>query len=554
MPISDNKHKILVFIFFLTYLLIGLCIYKDYGVSWDESAGRYRGIASINYALHGDPAIFDFIGRHNGPAYEMFLIGMEKLLIPNADIRTKYFTRHLLIFLTFYIGVVFFYLLCKKRFSSWAMGLLGCLFLILSPRIFAHSFYNSKDIIFLTFFIISIYTLFRYIEDRSLLNILFHAFSCAFLTDIRIFGGVVFLFTLLFAGIDFFKAGRKGWGNGETLTILLGFIFYTSYFIFFVFLLWPFLWPHPLHNFVESIKILSQYPIHRKILYFGQYVQSSNLPWHYGVVSLIIITPLLYTICFCLGFCALVVAIVKNTAQFFISRREDVICLAWFLMPLAYVIILKTHLSGWRHLCFVYPAFLMIALVGINSFFSFVKARLTGYQSKITKIGAFLIIALSLLYVAVFMFEHHPFEDMYYSPLAGKGLNEAASNFEADFWGIHYKEAFEYILKHDEGSLINIYVSNFPGILNKDIISLPDRRRLVCFFDTSRTRELFRSLEAYELPQRLHLSARKSSQAGETVKYFIVDRYDDPNKYASFKKYHSITVDGLEVMTIYKAF
>ena len=51
------------------------------------------------------------------------------------------------------------------------VGRLGSLFLILSPRIFAHSFYNSKDLAFLSFFIISIYTMVRYLEEKTLASI-----------------------------------------------------------------------------------------------------------------------------------------------------------------------------------------------------------------------------------------------------------------------------------------------------------------------------------------------------------------------------------------------
>ena len=35
----------------------------------------------------------------------------------------------------------------KERFNSYFYGVLGALFLFLSPRIFAESFYNQKDIV-----------------------------------------------------------------------------------------------------------------------------------------------------------------------------------------------------------------------------------------------------------------------------------------------------------------------------------------------------------------------------------------------------------------------
>lgn len=45
----------------------------------------------------------------------------------------------------FLVGVIFFCLLCRRVFKSWMLAVMGSLFLVLQPRIFAHSFYNSID-------------------------------------------------------------------------------------------------------------------------------------------------------------------------------------------------------------------------------------------------------------------------------------------------------------------------------------------------------------------------------------------------------------------------
>ena len=110
--------------------------------------------------------------------------------------------RHLVTFLLFYTSVFFFYRLCKYRFNSWKIGLLGSLFLILSPRIFAHSFYNPKDLPFLSMFIISIYTLVSYLNRKTLPRAAIHALICALLIDIRILGIIVPLFTVIFLFAD----------------------------------------------------------------------------------------------------------------------------------------------------------------------------------------------------------------------------------------------------------------------------------------------------------------------------------------------------------------
>jgi len=149
----EKKHKIIVIIFFAVYLFLGIIIFKDYGISWDEPARRENGIITVKYILEGDKTLLNTTNSH-GTAFEVLLIFLEKILCLK-DSRDIYLMRHLFTFLLFYTGVIFFYLLCTDIFRNWKTGILGCLFLILSPRIFAHSFYNSKDIPFLVLFVIS---------------------------------------------------------------------------------------------------------------------------------------------------------------------------------------------------------------------------------------------------------------------------------------------------------------------------------------------------------------------------------------------------------------
>ena len=68
-----------------------------------------------------------------------------------------YQLRHILVFLYFFIGLIFFYKILLNRFKNETIALLGVILLFITPRIFCDSFQNTKDIIFLTFIIISTY-------------------------------------------------------------------------------------------------------------------------------------------------------------------------------------------------------------------------------------------------------------------------------------------------------------------------------------------------------------------------------------------------------------
>jgi len=306
-----KKYKIVVCLFFITYFLIGTGIFKDYSVSWDESAARERGKLSVEYVINGNQSLFSIEGKYHGPAFEMLLFTIEKYLNLSRDSRAIYLMRHFVTFLLFYTSVWFFYLLCKRGFQSWRIGLLGSLFLIMSPRLFAHSFYNSKDVAFLAFFIISIYTLVRFLDKKTLGNAFLHALTCALLVDVRIPGVIIPFFTLISFGIDLLTTKSE---NGERKKIIKNLLGYVILLICFIILFWPFLWPHPFRHFIESFKLMVHYsPASRtENLYLGKYLKSTNLPWHYIPLWVIISTPIIYTIFFFVGCFASLKLLLKN--------------------------------------------------------------------------------------------------------------------------------------------------------------------------------------------------------------------------------------------------
>ena len=208
---------------FLAYLIVGVFIYRDYGISWDEATSRGNGAVSaayINNIFHivslknianyaGNttevPNLKDWKDRDYGVLFELVLI-VPEIVLKLKDSKVIFETRHLLTFVTFWVSVIFFYFLIQECFNDWKFGLTGCLFLVLSPRIFADSFYNSKDIILLSFTILATYTLTRFLRQPNLLNALFHAITSAAVTDIRIVGVYLPVVSIFFIGLEVIKS------------------------------------------------------------------------------------------------------------------------------------------------------------------------------------------------------------------------------------------------------------------------------------------------------------------------------------------------------------
>ena len=535
----ESKRKIVVPLFFFGYLIVGLLIFDDYGLSWDEGLQRTVGMRNYAYIFYGNQELVTHKDRFYGPVFELFLIHLENVL-NLSDVRVIYLMRHLINFLLFYTSVFFFYLICKQRFQDWKVGLLGSLFLILSPRIFAHSFYNSKDLSFLSMFIISVYTLIEFLNKKTLLRAFIHSLACAILIDIRILGVLVPCITMLFIASELMLTLRslkiKIRNNNIVFSLLpfykstkmnnliQSFFLYIILLIFFTILFWPTLWINPASNFIKAVQYFSYFPDDVTVLYRGEFISDKNLPWHYIPTWIGITTPILYLFYFFVGLIITVLLISRNPMDFIENQtRYDLIFMLWFFTPLIYVIVFKSVLyDGWRQLYFIYPALLVISLKGLISQFKFIKLKLKGRVYETVKILLVLIVLNSLIGTTFFMVRNHPFQSVYFNRLTGKDLESVVNNFELDYWGLSYQQALIFILENDSNKVIKIFVDNMPGELNSDILTPSERIRLEYVNDLN------------------------------MAKYYLSNYRWPKEKHPLDKEFYSISVDGVKIMVVYK--
>jgi len=427
--------------------------------------------------------------------------------------------RHLAIFLTFYASVAVFYLLCKHQFRSWKMGLLGSLMLILHPRIFAHSFYNSKDLVFLSFFIISMFSLVRYLDRKTLGRAAVHALFCAILINVRVLGVLVPFLTLVALEMDYIWPG-KSHSPAEKRMVVRSVLTYIALLIFLTILFWPRLWSDPIMNFIKALLVLGKFPLSFHLLYFGQLILSTKLPWHYIPVLILITTPIAYTFFFSIG----AADALRNLSQDGTQRRENrntVLFLLWFFLPLLAVIVLQSTLyDNWRHLYFVYPALVLLALGGIRATFAEVRTWKPKKLAKRTQWGLLAFLVASFVSTAAFMIRNHPHENVYFNASIIGGTRGAETLFEFDIWGTLYREALEYILKEDGSPQVRVFVPTQPGWNNHLLLPAEGRQRL----------EFVKEEEA---------------------EYFILYRYVSVSPQQMHEKY-SVTVDGVKIMSVYQ--
>ena len=493
LPINLNKN-IYISIFFFIFFVLGIYIFPDYGISIDEDNTRIIGFLSLKYINsiflpENLPKIDEIINSqlraHEGYATSGIVFDLPmaflEFILKIEESRQYYLLRHFFNFLIFFVSVYFFFLIIHNRFKSWALGILGSLFLILSPRIFANSFFNNKDIVFMSLFIISLYMGIKFIEKKNIKNAIIFSILSAIAINLRIFALILPTLILLLY-IENISGNKNNYKN--LIIPLLVFLFLMPCFII---LFEPNLWSNPVGFFSYYIKNLSEHNLGIYNYYLGKFISTDNPPWHYSLIWIFVTTPILYIFFFLTGFFYLCHRTIKrwinikNNEYFFKiwsenTELQDLIFLVTFLIPL----IVTTYFGsvsydGWRHLYFIYPSFLLIAIIGFN----FLK------NSYLKKWKNFLYISsiVLVLFTGLWMYNNHPFQYVYFNFLAGKNFNE---KFEMDYSGVSNKNALEYIISKENKNVKVHNLSTTDLILSREILDEESKKKIKIVGDISK--------------------------------------------------------------------
>ena len=453
-----NLPRLFSFAFFALLLVIGLWSYPDYGVSADEATQRGIGETSLSYVNRVIPLPFlDRPAPIDSPAASIFETQRDRAYGVAFELPAEYLIqvfgmkdaqafdfRHLLNFLLFYLAVYFFYRLLFIRYQNQTIALLGAALLVLSPRIFGDAFFNDKDLVFLSLFLIASFTLVKWLTEPNYKSLIAHAFVCALAIDVRIMAVILPALTILVVPL---------WQKGQGLkikTIISQLALYCICLILLIIAFWPWLWTNPLGHFLEAFWRMAHFENKMEMRFLGGIVDGGKLPWTYVPVWLGVTTPLLYSVLFFVGLAAIGRQTWKGGFQTLRDSGpfQDLIFLILFFAPLAAVIVLHSVLyNGWRQMYFIYPAFVVIATRGLVALWNVSGRR------KILKPLLVLTVSLSLSYTAYWMVRWHPYQYLYFNVLAG----QSSKRFDVDYWGVAYREPVLAILNQDPTKKYAIY-------------------------------------------------------------------------------------------------
>ena len=475
----------LTYIFFGAYFIIGVKIYKDYGITTDEPFQRTSGYYWYLWIISNffsDYSNFEFLKINfnkmewsqefknglfleYGVIFDLFAVFVEDIF----NLENVYQKKHLLNFLIFFSSSVCFFQLIKYRFKNNFLSFIGVLFYITSPRIFAESFYNSKDIIFMSFTLFAVFFGVKLLKNYKIKNIILFSLFAALATDIRTMGIFLILLFIIFFILECLEENSFLKKNFILFSLLI-----FSYFLF-TYLFWPHLWLNPLDNFLASFQSFKNYSWGGSVLYLGEYVSAQHLPWHYSLVWIVITLPIIYSLLFVIGSFNISFNFFNNflnidpenfSKKLWYSHNDkiDLFILMYFLVPIVAVIAFGSTLyNGWRHLYFIYPALVYISIFGLKYILSFDFFKNFKY------------FFYSIIFIFIFinfynLIKFHPYQNVYFNYLVEKKANYL---FEVDYWGSGNAHALKKIIKDAQSNKkINVGTASFtPLSYSKYIIN-----------------------------------------------------------------------------------
>lgn len=463
-PEGSNRWIVL---FFLGYFIFGLTVVDDYGLGWDEQFDRIDNGATVyNFVVHGEKqAYLDCAEKYHGPAIQLPLFALERLFQLN-DSRNVHVFRHTCTFILFFVSSIAFYHLIRRLYPPTWIAFIAVVFYVFSPRIFADSFYNSKDLGFLSVFTLALYAGWNWLDKRTTKTLILFGFSCGFLISVRITGLVLPLITTAFYVLYDLRTRDSVVIVRSCFHAALLLVVTTAITI----VCWPILWLGPVEQFVAAWKEMSHFGWHSNTLFLGKMVYSDELPWYYLPVWMGITIPVLVLFLFCVALPLLCIRSLRAVRKLPLLEWSNLYLAAIFLAPVLAILLLHSVLyDGWRHVFFLHAPLTALAVYPLY--------LLAHWLPTLQRYIAPAVIVL-MLPVFARMSVLHPLENLYFNRLFLKDLNDVVFRYEMDYWGLSNRQLLSELLKRDPRGIIHIKPEHFPSWFNREILTREDRARL----------------------------------------------------------------------------
>ena len=470
------------------FAIAGLAVVDDYGIAGDETVQHRIALANANYVITGDT---DGLGlyyrdfRYFGVAFEMPLLLAERAL-GLQDSRHIYLMRHLITHLFFIMGGFVCAMLAYRMLGSRWIALIAMLLFLLHPRLYAHSFFNTKDIPFAALLLIALYLAHRAFRKDAIGAFLLCGMVVGLAINLRPFALMLLPMMLAMRALDLWQAS----GRAERNRILESAGIFTAAALAITYIAHPYYWENPL-RFIETIQAVSQHRESSSIenLFMGETYWSNAVPWNYIPVWFAITAPPVALPLGALGAAAVCWQGISRPLASLLAgeTRFRILLLGCFVTPVAVVIILQSNIyNDWRYMYFLWGPFCLLAAVGLHMIANSnvwqgrweVGAQLPGWVcgGAPRQALAYGVVGVGLITTLTAMAALHPYEHLYFNALVDtKTPGALGKRYDMDYWHVARRQSLESLLARYPDDTLRVWIPKKAAL----ILPQSDRDRIV---------------------------------------------------------------------------
>ena len=471
------------------FVVAGVAIVDDYGVAGDDLAQREIANANADYIVTGATDGLDYRDyRYFGVVFDMPLLLVERAL-GQQDSRAIFITRHLLTHLFFIAGGFACGMLAyRMMMGSRLIALLAMLMFLLHPRLYAHSFFTSKDAPFAALLLVALYLTHRAFRKDTLGAFLLCGIGVGMAINLRPFALMLLPMILAMRGLDLWQAGR-----GERKRILASAGIFAAAALAVVYIIHPYHWENPL-RFIDTVRAVSQHHVLADNLFMGEIYRADEVPWNYIPGWFAIASP---PVALALGAIGCAAVCWQGMARPLAALRcreirFRIMLLGCFALPIVVVIALQSNIyNGWRQMYFLWAPFCLLAAVGLRSLAygnvgEWTSGRVAAQLPRWVRGGGRLHMArrtlaygsavFGLITTLTAMAALHPHQHVYFNALTDtKTPGALGKRYDMDYWHLTRLQLLEYLLARYPDDDLRVYPRTRVAL----ILPQNDRERLL---------------------------------------------------------------------------
>ncbi len=381
---------ILFMCWFFLFLAIHLININKYGVGIDENRVLQRGQLVVQFLK--DPLnrnnqlqFQNKIRKHHHPTFYPTLYYLSAKIVQRTTSLNPIASSQLLNIFVAALGILGLFFFVRLTFN-YKIAILACLLLALFPRLIAHFHYNAKNMPAMVLLTLGIFLSYRASQSPGLWTIGSAGGMVGMAMATELNALLIFpIFILSWIMVKFIFEPEFPIGQRLKILLCIAFVAHLGFFIF-----TPKLWFDPFSYFRSVVHFVQPWWKHT-VLYLGQYYEGSHLPWHYSLLYVVLVTPVLMLVLMTVGSWAVFRSLLKNE-----KNEICLLILCWIGLPIIIRMVPGvTRYDGIRHIFMIVPAMMIVVAWGLSIVMEFFRTRLSIPSNW--SIGATMMVVLMIL-------------------------------------------------------------------------------------------------------------------------------------------------------------